>query len=318
MNGAEHSFDENASRLPRRDPAGHKGTFGTVAVIGGCSAGDTRMVGAPALSALGALRAGAGLVKIVAPEPVLAAALSISPSATGVALPVDTCGRVILSDAAAVIDRMTQTCRALVIGPGMGPGPEVGAAALRAVQQEDVPVIVDADALNALAGVTDLYRDFKAAAVLTPHPGEYRRFAASLRIVHDPVDPSSRPTAAAALAQRLGCVCVLKGSRSVVSDGLRTWVCGAGHACLATAGTGDVLAGLIAGLVAQFGPSAPVVRGATPGASLDLFTLACIGVLAHARAGESWASGHGSEAGLVATELADLLPPQLERLRGAG
>ncbi len=82
--------------------------------------------------------------------------------------------------------------------------------ALRSVQQEDVPVIVDADAINALAGVVDLHLDFRARAVLTPHPGEFKRLAASLRIALDPVDPGTRPTAAAELAQRLGCVVVLK------------------------------------------------------------------------------------------------------------
>src|SRR5262249_28551276 len=136
--------------------------------------------------------------------------------------------------------------------PGLGSGEGVKAASLRAVQREEIPVVVDADAINALADVPELVRDFRAAAVLTPHPGEYRRLAGSLGIRIDPVKPETRSDAAASLAQRLGCVVVLKGHQTVVSDGQRTWVNDTGGPELATAGTGDVLSGVIAGLAAQF------------------------------------------------------------------
>ncbi len=311
-------------RLPHRDPRGHKGTFGTVGVVGGCAAGATRMIGAPALSALAALRAGAGLVKVATPASVINQALAMTPSATGIALREDDSGRVIASEGVGVVDELAEMCGALAIGPGLGRGPEAGdgpaALVLRAVQQEETPVVIDADGLVALAGIVELHRDFRAPAVLTPHPGEFRVLAAALKIAHDPTVTEERPLAAEALAQRLGCVVVLKGAGTVVSDGQRTWVCGRGHACLATAGTGDVLTGVIAGIAAQFvragfaeAARLRLAKGGPTG--LSLFDAARIGVEAHARAGEAWARAHGAEAGLVARELADLMPGVLEELR---
>ncbi len=318
--------------LPARDPRGHKGTFGTVAVIGGCGHEDRHMIGAAALAATSALRAGAGLARLVMPAPVLDAGLTICASATGVPIPVDGTGRIVPHEAAAVLDAQARSCECLVVGPGLGVSDGVRAASLRAVQQEDVPVVVDADALNALAEITELARDFHAAAVLTPHPGEYRRLASGLGISLDRVDAPSRPAAAAALAQRLGCIVVLKGAGTVVSDGQRTWVNPSGTAALATAGTGDVLSGLLAGLVAQF--VRPALAAALAGAgaraagdakrsasrsgtppTLSLYDAARIGVLAHGLAAERWVKTRRADAGLLAMELADEIPAALGELR---
>ncbi|CAG0992066.1 Bifunctional NAD(P)H-hydrate repair enzyme Nnr [Phycisphaerales bacterium] len=289
--------------LPRRDPRGHKGTFGTVGVVGGCGAHDVRMIGAPALAALGALRAGAGLVRLIAPGPILSEAIALCPSATGKALPVDEDGALAFGTAVQAFDKATDGCDALVIGPGWGEGGVVQALALRAVQQEDRPLVVDADALNALAKIPELHQDFRARAVLTPHPGEFVRLAQSLKIKLDPTRDESRPHAAAALAQRLGCVVVLKGAGTVVSDGLEAWTCEHRHACLAAAGTGDVLAGVIAGLLAQHA------------AAMSLFDLARLGVEAHARAGERWERSRGATGGMLASELAEEVPAAVEELR---
>lgn len=333
----------NEPRLPRRSADGHKGTFGTVAVIGGCttaeSAGGSHMAGAPALVALGALRSGAGLAKLVCPVTVLPTAIGLAPSATGIVLPTDVRGVIVAHEAAAVLDAVFAASDAVVIGPGLGGAGEsdapaataVEAVSLRAVQQEDVPVVVDADALNALSRISELSREFRAMAVLTPHPGEFRRLARALKIAHDPTDTAQRPLAAEALAQRLGCVVVLKGAGTVVSDGQRTWVCPHGHPCLATAGTGDVLSGVIAGLVAQWvRPPDPMLAklpeqarralgGASAGggdATLDLFDAARAGVVVHALAGERWAAAHDASAGLLAAELAALVPECAESIRG--
>ncbi len=316
------SLDGADPTIPARDQRGHKGTFGTVVVVGGCALPVTRMVGAPALAALGALRSGAGLVKLACPAGVLDGAMAICPSATGIALAHDAEGHLIAHEAAQTLDGVVEDLAgrpgAIVIGPGLGQGEGPRAASLRMVQQQDVPVIVDADAINALAEIPELFRDFHARAILTPHPGEYRRLAASLRITLDPVDPATRADAAAALAQRLGCVVVLKGHATVVSDGLETWTCGRGHACLATAGTGDVLTGVIAALVAQF--AAPAMTTLHPKAPADptrltLMQAARAAVQAHALAGEAWSNGRAAAAGMLATELADLLPHALESLR---
>lgn len=319
--------DDNANplpKLPRRDAKGHKGTFGTVAIFGGCCAGETAMIGAPALAALGALRAGAGLARLVMPRPILEAGILIAPGATGVALKTDAEQDIIAHEAARTFDEVQAQCDAMVVGPGLGSGDGVQALVLRAVQQEQVPLVLDADGLNALSAIPEFYRDFRARAVLTPHPGEFRRLAAGLAITADPVDLKSRPAAAQQLAQRLGCIVVLKGAGTVVSDGQQTWTCERGHPCLATGGTGDVLGGVIAALAAQFARDAfaegMIARGiATPATKpeLGLFDLARLGVEAHAIAGELWATRHAAEAGLLATELAALMPEALESLRAS-
>src|SRR5262245_4312550 len=103
-------------RLPARDERGHKGTFGTVAVIGGCASDDTRMIGAPTLTATAALRAGCGLVKLVMPAPVLNAALTIAPWVTGRAIPTDAAGMIQGHEAAAIIDQLARECGCLAIG----------------------------------------------------------------------------------------------------------------------------------------------------------------------------------------------------------
>lgn len=290
-------------RLPARDPEGHKGTFGTVVVVGGCARMDVRMIGAPALAATAALRTGAGLARLLMPAPVLDAGLTICPSATGVPLPVDADGSLVPHEVARVMDEELAGCGCLVVGPGLGPGEGAQTAALRAVQQEEFPVVVDADGLNALAGIPELWRDFRAAAVLTPHPGEYRRLAGAMQITADPV--KERPEAAAALAQRLGCVVALKGHGTVVSDGQRVWTNDTGGSELATGGTGDVLSGVIAGLAAQF-----VRLGLAGGGDgrLELFDAARLAVRAHGLAGERWVRRRSAAAGMTAMELTEELP----------
>ncbi len=286
------------------------------------------MIGAPALAARAALRAGAGLAKLVCPQPVLAHVMTLCPSATGIPLAVDAWGDISAHEAAETFDRVVEECRCVAIGPGLGTSEGAAALSLRAVQQEDVPVVVDADAINCLAKIPELTRDLRSACVLTPHPGEFRRLASALSITEDIATDASRRAGAEQLAQRLGCVVVLKGAGTVVTDGHATWVCPWGHACLATAGTGDVLTGLIAGLLAQHAPrpggqdlhSLALARlGKAPasiGQGLSVLDLARVAVAAHARAGMLWAERAHASAGLLAEELADLLPGVLEENRG--
>lgn len=303
--------------LPARDPHGHKGTFGTVLIVGGCADDARRMIGAPALAAAASLRAGAGLARLLMPTAILDAALVMCPSATGVPIPAEPSGEIPPHRAVEALDAALRSADVLAIGPGLGDSPAADALTLRAIQESRVPVVLDADALHALARLPEIHRDFRASAALTPHPGEFRALARTLRLSQDPTDPRTRPAAAEALAQRLGCVVVLKGARTVVSDGSRTWTNPNGHACLATAGTGDVLTGLLAGLVAQFVRIPESAGGVAlgPRGPLDLFDAARLAVHAHALAGERWARERGASAGLLAHELADLLPACLESLR---
>ncbi len=312
-----HPGDEPMSAplpsLPRRDPIGHKGTFGVVIVIGG-QAGPTPMVGSPALSAIAALRSGAGLAKLAMPDPVVLVGLTVAPSATGVSIPVDDADEIISHEAVELLDSLLTNCDCLAIGPGLGTSAGAMALTLRAIGQTTVPVVVDADALNNLAATPQLQLDFHARAILTPHPGEFARLAKSLGIAVDIADASKRETGAEQLAQRLGCVVVLKGAATVVSDGQRTWVNDTADSALATAGTGDVLTGVIAGFVAQFASStgASNIKGSQ---SLDLFDCARLGVRVHALAAAVWRNQSGAGAGLLASELADCLPGAIEPLR---
>ncbi|MBL8761592.1 MAG: NAD(P)H-hydrate dehydratase [Phycisphaerae bacterium] len=289
--------------LPPRPRDGHKGTFGTVLVVGGSSDDHARMIGAPALAGLGALRAGCGLCRLMMPAPILNAALASLTSATGLPLIVDDAGRVIPFEAVASFDRAADDASCIVIGPGLGSSEAALALVLRAIQRQDPPLVIDADALNLLATIPDLFRDFHARAILTPHPGEFRRLAAAHRITHDPSQDDSRVPAAEALAQKLGAIVVLKGARTVVSDGQRTWTCPAGDPCMATGGSGDVLAGVVAGLAAQHHRQ-----------GFDLFESARAAVAAHALAGERWAATNAA-AGMLASELANLIPAGLDTLR---
>jgi hydroxyethylthiazole kinase-like uncharacterized protein yjeF len=346
------SSDAGYPPLPHRPRDGHKGTFGRVLIIGGCCDGLTRMLGAPALAALAALRSGVGLVTIAAPAPLLAEMLTICPSATGVALPCDGSGALVPHECVRVLDASGTLARAdaVVVGPGLGVGDGTRALTLRAIQQTSAPVVVDADALNTLAETIDFAKDMKAACVLTPHPGEYRRLARALDLDAEPITPEDRSHAADAMARRLGCIIVLKGAGTVVSDGLSSWTSPHAHACLATAGTGDVLAGLLGGLLAQH-----VAMHASPrvdelphdlvalaaqrlrerGSALvsqtlqpvpppahharlaigTLRGLVCASVTAHALAGEAWSRSRGADAGMLAAELADELPAILSRMR---
>jgi len=111
-------------KLPTRDPDGHKGTFGTVAIVGGCADSRSRMIGAPAIAALAALRAGAGLARVLCPSPILNDVISITPSATGVALPTSADGALIAHEAAEVFDLHTSSADSIVIGPGLGWNPD--------------------------------------------------------------------------------------------------------------------------------------------------------------------------------------------------
>ena len=309
-------------RLPPRGRDTNKGSFGTVAAVGGSDDGHARMLGAPGLVAGAALRAGAGLAKLVVPETLLTAALTICPSATGIPIPVGAAG-IEPHEATAAIDRVIAGCTVLAVGPGLGVSPGAQAAVLRAIQQEERALVLDADGINCLGRIPEFMRDFRAAAVLTPHPGEFKRLCGAMGLPNELGLAQSRENACRQMAQRLGRIVVLKGAGTVVTDGIRTWTCPAGHPCMATGGTGDVLTGVIAGIIAQFCPTteqmllrarAPQMP-ADPGRPLDLFDAARLGVFVHALAGEMWADEEQAQAGLLAADLLSLIPRAMESVR---
>ncbi|MCC6682473.1 MAG: NAD(P)H-hydrate dehydratase [Phycisphaeraceae bacterium] len=270
---------------PPRPQAAHKGTFGTVIVVGGCST----MIGAPALAARAALRGGVGLVKIATASELLTAMLTIEPGATGIVLDGDA-----QAQRQAIEQADPQHQAVLAIGPGMGLSDSAGRLVENLLRGPRA-IVLDADGLNLLAQTTYRHPLQGPPLVLTPHPGEFMRLAQRLGIEHDPTDEAQRPTAAAALATTQHSVVVLKGHRSVVTDGKRCYINDTGNPALATAGSGDVLTGLLASLLAQ---------------NISVLDAAVLAVHAHGRAGDLWARSHGPR-GLRAGDLADLLPAAL-------
>jgi ADP-dependent NAD(P)H-hydrate dehydratase len=265
--------------LPARPTEGHKGTFGRVLVVGG----NDGMIGAPVMAGTAALRMGAGLVQIAVPRSILSAALSITPELIGLGVG-KAAGKDQLLEAA-------QRADAVIIGPGLGQTPEARDRLVRLVRLEK-SMVVDADALNLLAKERRWPGWFKAQAVLTPHPGEMNRLAKLLARETTPDDEKGRIDIATTAAKTFRQVVVLKGHRTVVTDGERVYVNHTGNSALSKAGTGDVLSGIIGALLAQ---------------KMDRFDAACAAVYLHGAAGEI----AGKQLGLrsvLAREVIDALP----------
>jgi NAD(P)H-hydrate epimerase len=254
--------------------------------------GSNGMVGAPILAGSAALRAGAGMVVCAVPGTPSAAAVS-GRELVARALPA-TDGGSLAEDAAAEVLKETARYRVLAIGPGLGRDPATQSAVRAIVADADLPVVIDADALNAVAldptALHTRHAAGRAPAVLTPHVGEYERLAG--RPVGD-----DRVAAARGLAAELDVIVLLKGPGTVIAapDG-HAVVNRTGGPALATAGTGDVLTGAIAGLIA---------RGAAP------FDAAATGAYVHGVAAEVAPDAPH----LVASDLVAVLPRTLRELR---
>jgi len=244
--------------LPERPISGHKGLFGRVLIVGG----NDEMLGAPVMAGTAALRMGAGLVQIAVPRSILAAALSITPELIALALGKSAIPSELREAAAAA--------KAIVIGPGLGQSTTARDRLTRLVRLE-TPILVDADGLNLLAAGKRWPAFFKSHAVLTPHPGEMKRLGKLIGRKEVPTDDDGRIDIAMEAANAFKQVIVLKGDRTVVTDGQRVYVNRTGDSSLSKAGTGDVLSGVIGTLLAQ---------------GEERFDAACIGVHVHGRAGE--------------------------------
>lgn len=296
--------------IPPRPADGHKGTFGTVLVVGGSSGGRV-MVGGPVLAGLAALRAGAGLCELAMPESLLPAALGVAPSTTGVPLR-ELGGRLDAESAIASLEAALERATVVAVGPGWGGGEEVEellVAILERTRSLGRALVLDADGLNALARLGGSMH-LPPHAILTPHPGEFRRLADARGLASlDPISPATRADAARTISRALGAVVVLKGHRTVIADGDRVEVDEVGGPILATGGSGDVLTGVVAGLWSQW-----IAGGAETGARR--FESACAAVLVHATAGDRWARGR-AERGLLATDLLAEIPAAIGEVAAA-
>lgn len=274
-------------RLPKRAKSGNKGTFGRVLAV----AGSRNYAGAARLCAEACYRAGAGLVTVACPasiQPMLVPALA---EATWLPLPDDGAGQAGVAAADAIVDALTSS-KCLLIGPGLGQSAavvDVMMRVLRSVPANVSACVIDADALNVLATQQDWHESMPAPCVLTPHPGEMARLlGSSIDAVQD-----DRLNVAQKAAAKWRQVVVLKGAHTIVAapDG-RAAISPHANPLLATGGTGDVLAGAIAGLLAQ---------GMAP------FDAAACGVYVHGLAAEELSEELGDR-GLLASELLPALP----------
>lgn len=274
--------------LPPRPVDGHKGLFGRVLVVGG----NDGMLGAPSFAGQAALRTGSGLVQIAVPKIILQSCLSITPELIGIGL-----GKGVAKDLLEAANKAD----AVAVGPGLGQSPDAAARLKRLVTIEK-PMVVDADGLNLLAKEKRWPKYFKARAVLTPHPGEMKRLAKLIGRSEVPSDDDGRIDIATAAAQAFGQVVVLKGHRTVVTDGERVYLNETGDSTLSKAGTGDILTGVIACFLGQ---------------KLDRFDAAVMGTHLHGLAGEIAGRKLGRRCAL-ARDVIDAIPQAAEKGEPSG
>jgi NAD(P)H-hydrate epimerase len=282
---------EVAARLPAWKPTTHKGERGRVFVVGG----SPGLTGAVCLAGEAALRAGAGLVTVGVPEGVHDIFEVKLTEVMTAPLPETEDGTLAASAAGAVLERAAQA-DALAVGPGLGRGEELASLLAELVRESPVPLVIDADGLNALVGHMEVLGEAAAPIILTPHPGELARLTGST-----PAEVQAhRLPLARDVAREWNAVVVLKGARTVIAapDGT-CYINPTGNPGLATGGTGDVLTGVIAAFLAQ---------------GLDAVQAAAAGVFLHGLAGDLAAKSSGGERGFVAGDVIHALPSALSAL----
>jgi len=204
------------------------------------------MSGAAVLCGSGALRGGAGLVTVAVPEPILPIVAAGNPCYLTAPLPQDEHGKLSTLAEARILE-LAQVNDIAAIGPGLGQSAEIKQLLSHLIRNIKMPMVLDADGINALAGQTDSLKDHAAPIILTPHPGEFARLISC----DVPTVQARRQELAAQFAQKYDVVVVLKGHATVVTDGRRIYQNPTGNPGMATGGTGDVLTGLIAALLAK-------------------------------------------------------------------
>ena len=265
---------------PRRGPRSTKFTSGQVAVAGG----SRGLTGAVRMASLAAIRAGAGYATVAVPADLEMVFELAQPEVMSVGCPGGD-GCLVPASEKAVL-RTFERAAAGIFGPGLGKDPGSFELARSVVPKIEAPLVLDADGLNAFAGRLGELRARRAPTVLTPHAGELGRL-----LERDSAEVDAHRLAfAREAAEAAGAIVVLKGDDTIVTDGTRTAVNALSAAALATAGSGDVLSGLAAGLLARMG---------------DPFAATCAAVFAHARAGRDAAARVGAAESVIATDVID-------------
>ena len=274
--------------IPARLPSSHKGTFGHAGII----AGSPGKAGAPALAALGALRAGTGLVTVATPQTIAPIVESKLLEIMTTALP-ETPEHLLGIDTRTALLSFCQGKTALAFGPGLGVSSSTAELLFHLLPQLDVPCVLDADALNNLASHLDVFLRMKQPPVLTPHPGEMARL---LQNTSSKSINEDRIGVARTFATKHHVILVLKGANTVIADPHgQIAICPTGNPGMASAGIGDVLTGMIAGFLAQ---------------GLTAWDAARVGVYIHGLAGDLAAITIG-EPGLIASDVILAIPRAL-------
>lgn len=270
------------SLLPDREPWGHKGSFGKLLLL----CGSRGYTGAAYLAAMGALRCGAGLVFLGVPESIYAIEAGKLNEPVVFPLP-DREGKLSWQAVGEILERLPQM-DAVLVGCGLGQSEGTFKVVKAVLEQAACPVVLDADGINVLAAHKDILRGRNGVTILTPHEGEFLRFGGSLE--------GGRLASAAEYAREWKCLLVLKGHETVITDGYRSYLNPTGNPGMATGGSGDVLAGMLTGLLGQ---------GMQP-----LEAAACAAWL-HGRAGDLCAQELGQYA-MLPTDMLKALPRLLK------
>lgn len=284
--------EEASILLPDRLATGHKGTFGHLGVV----AGSTGMTGAAVLCSEAGLRSGTGLVTLLCPADLHSVVeVKLTEVMTRALTGQRDC---LISENCVEIEGFSGKWQALVIGPGLGTDPQTVEAIRRLISESHCPLVLDADGLNALAGATKIMQKAEAAPlVLTPHPGEFSRLSGK---TIDEIE-ADRFRIARQFAIEHGVVLLLKGARTLIVDPEgRVRINGSGNSGLASGGSGDVLSGLIGGLLAQ---------------GLSSFDAASLGAWLHGAAADLLADEIGC-AGILAGDLLKYIPVARHQLEG--
>lgn len=266
------------SMLPDRPNDSHKGTFGKILLL----CGSRGFTGAAALAAMGALRSGVGLTYLAVPESIyeIEAVKLTEP----VIFPVDDDNGTYSISGVPQIDDLLTGKDAVLVGPGIGRSDGATAVVRTVLESFSGPVVVDADGINVLSAHKDILRGRTSPTILTPHDGEFQRFGGNLT--------EDRIRSAAEMATQYSCVVLLKGCRTIITDGMRCYCNHTGNPGMATGGSGDVLSGIIVSLLGQ---GLPPLEAAACGAWL------------HGAAGDLCAKEIG-QYGMLPSDMVNVLP----------
>lgn len=282
MKSRELSYEGVLSLLPNRRLNTYKGDYGKLLML----CGSVGCTGAPALAANGALRSGAGLVYLGVPECIYT--IEAVKLTEPLVIPLADKNGMLSLNAIGDIEKIMSKMDAVLIGPGLGCSEETEQIVLWVLQHFDGPVVLDADGINVLSGHIDILRGRTGVTIITPHDGEFYRIGGQLT--------DNRALSAMSLADATNSVVLLKGHRTVITDGVNTYVNPTGNPGMAVGGSGDVLAGMITALLGQ---------GLAP-----LEAAACAAWL-HGAAGDICAAEIG-QYGMLPSDMLNVLPRLLK------